>query len=115
MLSRAQVKLFYDRLGARQDWQAFYEDPAAEELIAHAEFEKAKLVFEFGCGTGRFAERILAHHLRVPSVMRLADGLNFYYRLRLCSLFYPLSATWRDSSQLLSLSLPPNFHSSEVM
>jgi SAM-dependent methyltransferase len=63
MLSREQVKSFYDRSGARQDRLAFYEDPPAEDLIAHADFENARLVYEFGCGTGRFAENILARRL----------------------------------------------------
>ncbi len=53
----------YDRIGARQDSQAFYEDPATELLRTEAEFEFARSVLEFGCGTGRFAETLLAHHL----------------------------------------------------
>ncbi len=63
ILSKQEARAFYDRLGARQDSQAFYEDPATAELIAHAAFDEAEAVFEFGCGTGRFAERILKTHL----------------------------------------------------
>ena len=63
ILSTEAARDFYDRLGARQDTQAFYEDPATAVLIAHAAFDKAEAVFEFGCGTGRFAERILQTHL----------------------------------------------------
>ncbi len=33
------------------------------ELIAHADLGGARDVFELGCGTGRFAAEILAHHL----------------------------------------------------
>ena len=62
-LTRAQARAFYDRFGAKQDGQAFYEDAAVQDLLAHAEFEKAKAVFEFGCGTGRLAETLLTHHL----------------------------------------------------
>ena len=62
-LTRSQARTFYDRFGAKQDTQAFYEDAALGELIAHASFEKAESVFEFGCGTGRFASRLLAKHL----------------------------------------------------
>jgi SAM-dependent methyltransferase len=63
VLTADQAKAFYDRFGARQDGQAFYEDPAADRLVAHADFAEAGAVFEFGCGTGRFAARLLADHL----------------------------------------------------
>ena len=59
-LSRDEARCFYDWLGARQDTQAFYEDRALADLVAHAAFEKARSVFEFGCGTGRFAADLLA-------------------------------------------------------
>jgi len=62
-ISRAEAKAFYDRLGRRQDWQAFYEDPALEDLIAHGRFDSAQAVCEFGCGTGRLAARLLEDHL----------------------------------------------------
>jgi len=63
MLSHEQAKAFYDRFGKKQDWQSFYEDAATEALIRNGEFDKASAVFEFGCGTGRFAERLLEKHL----------------------------------------------------
>jgi len=59
MLSASAVKDFYDRFGARQDKQGFYEDSALDELCAHASFADAGEILEFGCGTGRFARRIL--------------------------------------------------------
>lgn len=62
-LSHEEAKRFYDRLGSRQDWQCFYENPAINELISHAAFGLAQSVFEFGCGTGAFAARLLRHHL----------------------------------------------------
>jgi ubiquinone/menaquinone biosynthesis C-methylase UbiE len=62
-LSRREAKAFYDRFGRRQDWQAFYEDPAVDDMIGHACFETARAVCEFGCGTGRLAERLLANRL----------------------------------------------------
>jgi SAM-dependent methyltransferase len=49
----------YTRIGALQDTQAFYEDRATNELLAHLDLAAAQSVFEFGCGTGRFAERVL--------------------------------------------------------
>jgi ubiquinone/menaquinone biosynthesis C-methylase UbiE len=62
-LSREQARRVYDRIGARQDTQAFYEDRATEILVQHAQFGAAHRVLEFGCGTGRFALRLLSHHL----------------------------------------------------
>jgi ubiquinone/menaquinone biosynthesis C-methylase UbiE len=63
MLTRAQARAFYDRFGARQDSQAFYEDPAINALLPHAGFEQASAVLEFGCGTGRLARRLLSEQL----------------------------------------------------
>ncbi len=63
LLSHDEAKAFYDRFGARQDKQAFYEDAALDRLVANSRFEEARAVFEFGCGTGRLAERLLARHL----------------------------------------------------
>lgn len=60
MLTRSQARTFYDRFGAKQDTQAFYEDAALDDLIAHAQFEQADSIFELGCGTGRLASRLLA-------------------------------------------------------
>ncbi len=62
-LSHQQAKAFYDRFGKKQDSQSFYEDIAIEALIRKCDFDKASSVFEFGCGTGRFAERLLEEHL----------------------------------------------------
>jgi ubiquinone/menaquinone biosynthesis C-methylase UbiE len=62
-LSPGEAKRFYDRLGSRQDWQSFFENPAINELIAHAAFDTAHSVFEFGCGTGALASRLLQAQL----------------------------------------------------
>jgi ubiquinone/menaquinone biosynthesis C-methylase UbiE len=59
----ADARKFYDRFGSRQDLQAFYENPAIEKLIAHADFEHARAVFELGFGTGRLARTLLERHL----------------------------------------------------
>ena len=63
VLSRAEAKKFYDRFGSKQDAQAFYEDAALDDLVAHAAFEQANSLVELGCGTGRFAQRLLDLHL----------------------------------------------------
>jgi trans-aconitate methyltransferase len=64
MLSREEVRSFYNRFRAKQDWQRFYEGPAIRDLLAHGAFEKAQALFELGCGTGRFAEGLPAGYLR---------------------------------------------------
>jgi ubiquinone/menaquinone biosynthesis C-methylase UbiE len=62
-LTPERAKAFYDRFGAKQDSQGFYENPARHDMIAHADFATAAAVFEFGCGTGAFAARLLGDHL----------------------------------------------------
>ena len=44
VLSHKEARAFYDRFGAKQDLQSFYEDPAVERLIAHADFANASAV-----------------------------------------------------------------------
>jgi ubiquinone/menaquinone biosynthesis C-methylase UbiE len=68
VLTRSQAQTFYDRFGRKQDAQAFYEDGALDDLIDHAAFEQVEKVFELGCGTGRFASRLLAKHLSPSAV-----------------------------------------------
>lgn len=58
-----QARQFYDRFGRKQDAQGWYEDRATGLLVAQAEFGSADLVVELGCGTGRFADRLLANVL----------------------------------------------------
>ena len=62
-LSHTEARAFYDRLGARQDSQAFYEDASTRILLRHGSFESARSVLEFGCGTGRFAEELLERYM----------------------------------------------------
>jgi ubiquinone/menaquinone biosynthesis C-methylase UbiE len=57
------ARRFYDRMGARQDTQGFYENLALKVLIAHADFQDARAVFELGCGTGAFARRLFESQL----------------------------------------------------
>ncbi len=63
VLDTAEAQAYYDRFGKKQDSQGFYEDPALAELITHAGFQDARHVFEFGCGTGKFAAHLLEKHL----------------------------------------------------
>jgi SAM-dependent methyltransferase len=57
-LTHDQARRVYDRMGRWLDTQAFYEDASIKALVAHGEFDAARSVFEFGCGTGRFAARL---------------------------------------------------------
>jgi ubiquinone/menaquinone biosynthesis C-methylase UbiE len=75
VLRRSQAQKFYDHFGKKQDAQAFYEDAALDVLIAHGAFEQAEKVFEFGCGTGRFASRLLTKHLS-PTASYLGIDLS---------------------------------------
>ena len=52
------ARRFYDRFGSKQDTQGFYENPALDDLLEHADFEHARSVLEFGCGTGSFARKL---------------------------------------------------------
>ncbi len=62
-LGPARARQFYDRVGSWLDTQRFYEDRAIGRLVARAGFETAHSVFEFGCGTGRLAARLLGDAL----------------------------------------------------
>lgn len=63
ILSTEDVKRLYDDLGAGQDVEAYYEDAALDQVIANGSFATAQSIFEFGCGTGRFAQRLLGGHI----------------------------------------------------
>ncbi len=63
VLDSASVQAYYDHFGKKQDSQGFYEDPALDDLVAHASFPDARHVFEFGCGTGKLAASLLEKHL----------------------------------------------------
>jgi len=82
--SPADARRFYDRMGARQDAQGFYEDAALDLLIANGRFGSARSVVELGCGTGKLALRLLREVLPPnaeytgidlsPVMQRLAAG-----------------------------------------
>lgn len=62
-LSHAQAKRAYGRLAGIWPLVSRYEDRAVAELLQHGAFSQARAVYEFGCGNGRLAERLLAAHL----------------------------------------------------
>ena len=73
LLSVAEAERFYDGFGVKQDSQLFYEAPALAALVTHAKFDEPLSVFEFGCGTGRFAAELLAGHLPPTAHYRGVD------------------------------------------
>ncbi|MEO6772182.1 MAG: class I SAM-dependent methyltransferase [Kofleriaceae bacterium] len=75
VLSPTAAQAYYDRFGKKQDSQGFYEDPALNELVAHASFQEARFVFEFGCGTGKFASRVLEKSM-LPSASYLGCDIS---------------------------------------
>lgn len=72
-LTTKEARAWYDRIGARQDTQRFYEDAAIDLLVAHADFGDAQRVFEFGCGTGHVAVRLLKNELPPDAVYHCID------------------------------------------
>lgn len=63
VLTLEEAKAYYDGFGAKQDSQSFYEGPAIKVLIDNSHFDQATSVFEFGYGTGRFAQELFSEHL----------------------------------------------------
>jgi len=72
-LTPYEARRVYDRIGRRQDSQAFYEDAATRELVRNGDFATARAVFEFGCGTGRFASQLLRESLPPEASYRGID------------------------------------------
>lgn len=62
-LTPSEARRHYDRNAHKQDAQGWYENAALERLIALSEFGNASQVLEVGCGTGRFAARLLRDHI----------------------------------------------------
>lgn len=73
MLSHEDARRVYDRIGSFQDSQGFYEDRATGLLLQHGDFGSAEAVFEFGCGTGRFALRLFQEFLSPNATYRGVD------------------------------------------
>jgi ubiquinone/menaquinone biosynthesis C-methylase UbiE len=71
--TRHQARRYYNCLGSKLDTQAFYEKAGLNELCAHAQFEQAQAVFEFGCGTGRLAEDLFRNYLCIQAHYRAVD------------------------------------------
>jgi ubiquinone/menaquinone biosynthesis C-methylase UbiE len=99
MLSHEEARAFYDWFGTRQDGQAFYEDPALSDLLAHTDFGESHSVFEFGCGTGRLAERLLTDRLPSDARYEAIDISSTMVRLAQARL-----APWRGRARVTQSS-----------
>jgi ubiquinone/menaquinone biosynthesis C-methylase UbiE len=105
-LTLKQARSVYDRIGRVQDWQAFYEDATTDRLVANAALAANQTIFEFGCGTGRLAARLLAE---------LPESTN-YLGVDLSPVMINLAtnrlAAWAQRAKLVlvdgSLPLPAN-------
>jgi ubiquinone/menaquinone biosynthesis C-methylase UbiE len=96
-----EARAFYDRFGAKQDQQIFYEGRALATLVAQARLAEAQFVFEFGCGTGRLALDLLQGHLSpacrylgvdISSTMvRIASGRLASYGSRALATLAPVA------------------------
>ena len=62
-LTTEQAKKYYDNFGEKQDRQGFYENKPIEIMFKEGEFEKARKIFEFGCGTGKKASELFTNKL----------------------------------------------------
>lgn len=72
-LDARAARRVYDRIGRFLDTQRVYEDVATESLTRAAHFERSTSVFELGCGTGRYAARLLATELPPTSTYMGVD------------------------------------------
>ncbi len=62
-LTSSDARRYYERFAHSQDRQGWYEDAALSWLIEQGRFERATSVLEVGCGTGRFAARLINQYL----------------------------------------------------
>jgi ubiquinone/menaquinone biosynthesis C-methylase UbiE len=62
-VTHEQARRIYDRIGRWQDTRPVSERRAMRRLADLCRFEQARDVVEFGCGTGRFAARLLRTRL----------------------------------------------------
>jgi ubiquinone/menaquinone biosynthesis C-methylase UbiE len=106
-LTKEEVEKFYDRFGAKQDKQNYYEDVALADLLKHARFDVAHTVAEFGSGTGRFAEELLGKYLPIYATYWGCDVSTTMINLsqKRLSPFGRRATLWKSTGET-SLPLP---------
>ncbi|MCB9751343.1 MAG: methyltransferase domain-containing protein [Myxococcales bacterium] len=72
-ISPDEARAFYDRLGAWHDATRVFEDAGIAALLDASALSEAEDVIEFGCGTGRLAERLLRTRLPARARYRGVD------------------------------------------
>jgi len=61
-ISHREAEAYYDSWGSKQDTQSYYESPVFEIIYRLGLFEESENLFEFGCGTGLFAQRLFERY-----------------------------------------------------
>lgn len=108
-LTVSEAEKYYDWFGIRQDSQGFYEDPVLNDVIVHAGFQEAGSIFEFGCGTGKFAERLLEQYLPASAIYLGCDVSSVMVGLAVKRLSkYPERAKVLRTDGTVSFPLPGN-------
>jgi ubiquinone/menaquinone biosynthesis C-methylase UbiE len=104
-ITHDQARRVYDRIGRLQDARPPGERRALDALAAHGDFGRAQSVIEFGCGTGRFASRLLRE--RLPAG---ATYLGLDVSPRMIGLARAALAPWTDRARVVltdgSVALP---------
>lgn len=72
-LTRKQARNFYDRFGRRKRGPAKYVQKALDCLVEQGAFGEADAIVEFGCGSGAFANRLLAEEMRADATYAAFD------------------------------------------
>ena len=62
-LTAEKAKSYYDNFGSKQDKQGFYENKPLKIMLNNANFKDANRIFEFGCGTGKFAKNLFENEI----------------------------------------------------
>lgn len=106
-ITPAQARRFYDRIGHGLDARPLCERRALDALSEQGDFAHAGTVVEFGCGTGRFAARLLRERLPdgaaylgldvSPGMVRLAGAAVAPWAGRAGSSAPGAPSSWRAS------------------
>jgi len=94
-LDYRQAQRIYDRIGRWQDTRPLTERRAMDEIAWRGDFYNAAAVLEFGCGTGRFAARLL--ETKLPAA---ATYLGMDVSAKMVELAGEALAPWRGRARV---------------